>query len=124
TSLAKPRCPSQRRQRWPRCCRPPARCVRFLAPARCGFDAPVKRFLAYAPPMHSRTRAIDRRLEALVVASARRRMPVLRLVPVGWIRPVIKPTVVRLRVSVLRVALASAVTGGSILALLILARAL
>jgi hypothetical protein len=65
---------------------------------------------------------IDRRLEDLIVAWARRRWPLVRLVPVGWIRPVIKPTVVRLRVSLLRVALASALIVGSILALLILMR--
>jgi hypothetical protein len=66
--------------------------------------------------------AIDRRLEGLMVVWARRRWPVLRLVPVGLIRPVIKPTVVRLRVLVLLAALASAATAGSILALLILVR--
>jgi hypothetical protein len=73
--------------------------------------------------MRSEARAaIDRRLEELVVVRARRRWPVVRLVPDGWIRPVIKPKVVRLRVLLLRAALASAVAVGSILTLLFFVR--
>jgi hypothetical protein len=64
--------------------------------------------------------AIDRRLEGLMIARVRQRWPVARLVPVGWIRPVIKPTIVRLRVSLVRGAIASALAVGSILTLLIL----
>jgi hypothetical protein len=66
--------------------------------------------------------AIDHRLEGLMIARARRRWPVVRLVPAGWIRPVIKPTVVRLRLSLVRAAIATAVAVGSILTLLILMR--
>lgn len=76
---------------------------------------------AYAPAMRTGARAaIDRRLEGLMIARVRQRWPVVRLVPVGWIRPVIKPTVVRLRVSLVRGAIASALAVGSILTLLIL----
>jgi hypothetical protein len=71
--------------------------------------------------MHSGVRAaIDRRLEELAVRLLRRQWRVLGLVPARWIRPVIKPTVVRLRRSVFRVALASAVAVSTILTLLIL----
>lgn len=64
--------------------------------------------------------AIDRWLEKLIVRLVRRQWPVLGLVPARWIRPVIKPTVVQLRRSLSRVALASAVAVGTILTLLIL----
>jgi len=64
--------------------------------------------------------AIDSRLEELVVTWVRRQSPVLRLVPARWIRPVIKPAVVRLRRSLSRGALALAVPVGTILTLLIL----
>jgi hypothetical protein len=50
--------------------------------------------------------AIDRRLQNLIVACARRQLPVLRLVPARWIRPAIAPTAVRLRRSLSRGALA------------------
>jgi hypothetical protein len=66
--------------------------------------------------------AIDSWLEELVVARVRRQSPVLRLVPARWIRPVIKPTVVRLRCSLCRAAFALAVPVGGILTLLILIR--
>lgn len=97
--------------------------LRLLTRAGSASTLAAGRSVAYAPPMIGGTRAaIDHRLEGLVVARARRRMPVLRLVPAGWIRPVIKPTVVRLKVSLLLAALASAVTVGSIVTLLILVR--
>jgi hypothetical protein len=63
--------------------------------------------------------AIDSRLEELVLAWMRRRSPLLRLVPARWIRPVIKPTVVRLRRSLFRRAVALAVPVGTVLMLLI-----
>jgi hypothetical protein len=66
--------------------------------------------------------AIDSRLEELVLAWMRRRSPLLRLVPARWIRPVIKPTVVRLRRSLFRRAVALAVPVGTVLMLLILMR--
>lgn len=40
---------------------------------------------------------IDTWIEQLTVAWLRRRWPVLRLVPARWVRPVIKPIVLRLR---------------------------
>jgi hypothetical protein len=66
--------------------------------------------------------AIDSRLEELVLAWMRRRSPLLRLVPARWIRPVIKPTVVRLRRSLFRRAVALTVPVGTVLMLLILMR--
>jgi hypothetical protein len=51
--------------------------------------------------------SIDSRLQRLVVARARRRLPVLRVVPDRWIRPMVKPTVIRLRRSLVRVSLAA-----------------
>jgi hypothetical protein len=64
--------------------------------------------------------AIDSRLEELIVTWVRRQSPVLQPVPARWIRPVIKPTVVRLRHSLSRGALALAVPVATILTLLIL----
>ncbi len=66
--------------------------------------------------------AIDSWLEELIVTWVRRQSPVLRLVPTRWIRPVIKPTVLRLRRSISRGAVALAVPVGTILAALILMR--
>jgi hypothetical protein len=64
--------------------------------------------------------AIDSRLEELIVKWVRWQWPALRLVSARWIRPVIKPTVVRLRRSLSRGALALAVLVAIILTLLIL----
>jgi hypothetical protein len=64
--------------------------------------------------------AIDSRLEELLVARVRRQWPVLRLAPSRWIRPVIRPTALRLRGSLTRGALALAVLLSTILTLLIL----
>ena len=64
--------------------------------------------------------AIDSWLEELIVTWVCRQRPVLRLVPARWIRPVIEPTVVRLRRSLSRGALALALLVGIILTLLIL----
>ena len=78
---------------------------------------------AYARPMRNGVgAAIDGRLEELIVKWVRRQWPALRLVPARWIRPVTKPTVVRLRRSLSRGALTLAVPIGTILALLILVR--
>jgi hypothetical protein len=63
--------------------------------------------------------AIDRRLEDLIVAWARRRWPALRLVPARWIRPALAPMALRLRRSLSRAVLAAAPIG-IILGLLIL----
>jgi hypothetical protein len=64
--------------------------------------------------------AIDRRLENLIVACARRQLPVLRLVPARWIRLAITPMAVRLRRSLSRSALALALPTGVIVALMAL----
>jgi len=61
-------------------------------------------------------------LEQLGVILVRRRRPALRLVPARWIRPVIKPSVARLRRSLSRGAVALAVSVGMIFTLLILVR--
>jgi hypothetical protein len=61
--------------------------------------------------------AIDRRLESLIVAWARRQWPVLRLVPARWIRPAIRPATGRLRRSCSRGVVALAVPGAIVLAL-------
>jgi hypothetical protein len=63
--------------------------------------------------------AIDSWLEELVVTWVRRQSPVLRLVPARWIRPVIKPTVLRLRRSLSLGAVALAVPVVIILTLLV-----
>jgi hypothetical protein len=60
---------------------------------------------------------IDRRLEQFIVARARRRAPMLQLVPAGWIVVATKSTLPRLRRSLLRHGLA----GGTAIALLIAA---
>jgi hypothetical protein len=65
--------------------------------------------------------AIDRRLEDVIVVWLRREWPVLRLVPSRWIRPAARPTAVRLRRSLSRIALAVVVPIGTFLALLTLA---
>jgi hypothetical protein len=62
--------------------------------------------------------AIERRLENLIVARARRQSPVLRLVPARWIRPAITPTAARLRRSLSRGVLVLALLPGIILALI------
>jgi len=64
--------------------------------------------------------AIDRRLENVIVACARRQLPVLRLVPARWIRPAIAPTAVRLRRLLSRGVLALALPTGIIVALMTL----
>jgi len=66
--------------------------------------------------------AIDSWLAGLLVAWLRRGSPALRLVPARWIRPMIKPTVLRLRRSLCLGAVALAVPVGAILTLLILMR--
>jgi hypothetical protein len=64
------------------------------------------------------TVVVDRRLENQIVAWARRRWRVLRIVPAWWIRPAIAPAAVRMRRSLSRVALALALAGTILLALL------
>ena len=64
--------------------------------------------------------AIDRRLEELVVAWARRQWPALRLVPPRLIRPAAAPAARRLRRLLTRSVLAAAMPVGIVFALLIL----
>ena len=64
--------------------------------------------------------AIDIRLQNLIVAWARRRWPVLRLVPARWIWPAVAPAAPRLRRALSRALLAAAMPAGMIVALLIL----
>lgn len=52
--------------------------------------------------------AIDRRLQRLMIARARHRNPVLRLVPCGWIGLAVAPTATRVRCSLVRIVLAAA----------------
>lgn len=60
--------------------------------------------------------AIDRRLQRLIVARARRRNPVLRVVPAGWIGLVVAPRATRLRCSLVRIVLAAAVAPAAVAA--------
>jgi hypothetical protein len=64
--------------------------------------------------------AIDRRLEDLIVAWARRRWPALRLLPARWIRPAVAPTALHLRRFLACGVLAAAMPVGVVLALLVL----
>jgi hypothetical protein len=66
---------------------------------------------------HAFRAAIDRRCEGLIVAWLRRRWPVLRLVPAGWMRPLITPTATRMRRSLSQGLLAVTLSGGVVLTL-------
>lgn len=48
--------------------------------------------------------AVDRRLLKLIHARARRRSPILRLLPLRWLGPVLAPTARRLRVKLVTAA--------------------
>jgi hypothetical protein len=94
-------------------------CVRVSWAAAC--MVALRGSWAYPRPMRSGVAAaIDSRLEELAVTWVRRQLPALRLVPAGWIRPVIKPTVVRLRRSLSWGAIGLVVPVGTVLTLLIL----
>ena len=62
---------------------------------------------------------LDRRLEQLIVARARRRAPVLQLVPARWIVVATKPMVPRLRRSLSRYVLAVGAAVALVLAVLL-----
>jgi hypothetical protein len=71
--------------------------------------------------MRSRVNAtIEAQLAELITAWARRRWPALRLVPTGWIRPMVTPAAVRLRHVISAAALISAATAGVIIAVLVI----
>jgi hypothetical protein len=63
---------------------------------------------------------VDRLLEDLIVISSRRQWPALRLVPARWLRAAVAPTAVRLRRSLTRIAVATTISIGTILAVLLL----
>jgi hypothetical protein len=65
--------------------------------------------------------ALDRRIATLILLQARRRWPLLSLVPAPWMRPLLAPAATRVRRSLTRAALALAVVTvvmASLLALL------
>lgn len=62
--------------------------------------------------------AIEMRLADLMVATARRRWPALRLVPARWIRPAIRPAAMRLRLLLSAAALILAAMVSLLLAVL------
>jgi hypothetical protein len=64
--------------------------------------------------------AVDRLLQDLIVTSSRRQWPALRLVPARWLRAAVAPTALRLRRSLARLAVATAMSIGILLAVLFL----
>ncbi|HEY6886368.1 MAG TPA: hypothetical protein VI300_01275 [Solirubrobacter sp.] len=64
--------------------------------------------------------AIDRRLEALIIAWARREWPALRLLPIWVLRPSVAPTALRLRRALTRAVLAAALPAAIVVGLLVL----
>ena len=62
---------------------------------------------------------IDRRLEQLIVARARRKAPILQLVPARWIVVATRPTVPQVRRSLSRHALAACAAIALLAALLL-----
>jgi hypothetical protein len=64
--------------------------------------------------------SVDGRLQDLVVEWARRRWPVLRIVPVRLIRPAVAPMTTQLRRVLSRAVLATALSAGMLIMLLAL----
>ena len=54
--------------------------------------------------------AIDQRLANLILAAARRRWPLLKLIPAAWMRPLVAPAAARMRQALARAAVVLAVT--------------
>ena len=48
---------------------------------------------------------LDRKLTSMLIAAARRRWPLLRLLPTRWLHPLLRPTARRLRRSLARAAM-------------------
>jgi len=70
--------------------------------------------------MHSAvSAAIDRGLQALIIVWARREWPMLRMLPVRWLRPAVAPTALRLRRLLTRVVLAAATLVAIVVAVLV-----
>jgi hypothetical protein len=61
---------------------------------------------------------LDRRIADLMLARARRRWPLLRLVPQAFIRPVVLPAATLARQDVVRVAVVVGLIVGTLLALI------
>lgn len=61
---------------------------------------------------------VDRRIADLMLARARRRWPVLRLVPRTWVRPVVLPAARVARQDVVRVVVVAALFAGTLLVLI------
>jgi hypothetical protein len=61
--------------------------------------------------------ALDRQIEAVILTFARRDRPLLRLVPTALLRPVVAPTALRLRRSIVRGTLVIWIPAAAVLAL-------
>ena len=61
--------------------------------------------------------ALDRRIETVILTFARRDRPLLRLVPTALLRPVVAPTALRLRRSIVRGTLVIGIPAAAVLAL-------
>ncbi len=57
--------------------------------------------------------ALDRRIAGVILLRARRRWPLLSFVPEPWMRALLAPLAMRLRRSLMRVAVAVAVTSSA-----------
>jgi hypothetical protein len=66
--------------------------------------------------------ALDRRIANLILLRARRKWPLLSLVPAPWMRPLLAPAATRVRRQVTRAVLAVAVVTGVMVSLLALVR--
>ena len=66
--------------------------------------------------------ALDRRIATLILLRARRKWPLLSLVPAPWMRPLLAPAVTRVRQSLMRAMLALAMVTGAMVSLLALLR--
>jgi hypothetical protein len=66
--------------------------------------------------------ALDQRIAKLILLRARRKWPLLSLVPAPWMRPLLAPAATRVRRSLMRAALALAMVTGVMVSLLGLVR--
>ncbi len=63
---------------------------------------------------------IDRRVAKIILARARRRWPLLTLIPAGWLGPLAIPLATRLRHSLARGAITTSATIGVVIVLVAL----